>query len=248
MSEKPFVIIIPSYKNAKWYCKNLQSAISQRYENYRVLYTDDYSPDNTGNLVEEFLEKHDKKKLVSLAKNKERIGALHNIYNMIHSCDDDEIVVTLDGDDWFPNSNVLSKLNKVYSGDVWMTYGQYRSYPNNRIGCSKQIPQEVIDNASYRSHGWCSSHLRTFYAWLFKSIKKEDLQHNGKFYSMAWDLPMMFPMLEMSGNRGKFLSDVLYIYNYDNPLNDAKVNLKLQESLEVVARSSAKYPLLDKKP
>jgi glycosyltransferase involved in cell wall biosynthesis len=248
MSTKSFVIIIPSYNNSRWYRKNLQSAISQNYSNFRIVYTDDHSSDNTGNLVGEFLKENDKTGLVKLIKNNNRIGSLNNLYNMIHSCDDNEIIVTLDGDDWFPHSDVLSTLNVVYNDDVWMTYGQYRSYPDNRIGCSKQIPIDVINNCSYRSYQWCSSHLRTFYAWLFKLIKKEDLQHNGKFYPMAWDLPMMFPMLEMSGHHHRFLNEVLYIYNYDSPINDAKVNLALQEGLEAVARSKQKYELLNNRP
>lgn len=52
------------------------------------------------------------------------------------------------------------------------------------------------------------------------------------FYRMAWDQAMMFPMLEMSGHRAKFISDVPYIYNAANPINDCKVDRQLQRSLE----------------
>jgi len=243
MTEKNFVIVIPSYKNAKYYERNLSSVFSQNYDNFRVLYVDDKSPDNTGELVREYVEKHNIGDKASVKINEERVGALENLYNMIHSCQDDEIIVTLDGDDWFAHPNVLQKLNQVYSAnDVWLTYGQYKSFPDNRLGCSQQIPPHVIQGSKYRRFKWCSSHLRTFYSWLFKRIDKSDLlDKNGKFYPMGWDLAFMFPMLEMSKDHHKFIKDVLYIYNYETPINDAKVNIKLQQSIEFEVRAKKIY-------
>lgn len=242
-NEKKMVVVIPSYKNAQWYERNLNSALSQNYSNYRIIYTDDLSPDNTGELVDGFLNKHNQKKRVQLIRNNERKGALRNLYEMIHSCDDDEIILTLDGDDWFPHSKVLTRVNQAYSDDkTWMTYGQYKDYPHGGKGCSRQIPPNIINGVQYRQFGWCSSHLRTFYAWLFKKIKKEDLiNENGEFYAMAWDLFIMFPMLEMSGHHATYIPDVLYSYNTTNPINDHKVNHRLQVNLERLARSKPKY-------
>ena len=249
MKQNKFCIVIPSYKNEKWCEKNIASALSQNYSNFRIVFTDDFSPDKTAQKVEKFVQNQAKKSLVEIHKNSERLGALHNLYTMIHNCADDEIVVTLDGDDWFPHPNVLSMLNNIYQGNVWLTYGQYKSHPDGRIGCSRQIPQNIIQTAGYRQFRWCSSHLRTFYSWLFKRIKKEDLTgQDGKFYIMTWDLFFMFPMLEMSAERHRFVKDVLYIYNYENPINDAKVNLKLQQGLERFARAMPKYSRIEKAP
>lgn len=54
-------------------------------------------------------------------------------------------------------------------------------------------------------------------------------------------LTMMFPMLEMAGHRSKFVSDILYIYNVANPINDSKVNIQLQQGLEKLIRAKRKY-------
>jgi hypothetical protein len=161
---------------------------------------------------------------------------------MVHSCEDDEVIVVLDGDDYFPHSKVLDRLDKEYSkGNIWITYGQYRSFPDNGLGCSRQIPQHIIDSNSFRKFQWCSSHLRTYYAWLFKKINKEDLMLDGKFLEMTSDLAAMFPMLEMAGSRQSFISDVIYIYNYASNLNDAKVNVKLQQDIERMLRNKTPY-------
>ena len=54
----PFCIIIPSYNNAKSkiYLRNLDSIFMQDYQNYRVLYIDDKSPDKTGYFVNEYVK------------------------------------------------------------------------------------------------------------------------------------------------------------------------------------------------
>ena len=245
--KKNFVIVIPSYNNVKWCEKNILSTLNQNYDNYRVIFTDDCSADGTFERVSEIVNTSTKKDKFVLVKNTTRVGALANLYNMIHSCDDDEIVLTLDGDDWLANENVLNKLNEVYSsGDVWMTYGQYQNYPDGGRGVAQTIPQHVLNSSSFRQFTWCSTHLRTFYSWLFKNINKEDLCYDGRFMSMTWDMAMMFPMLEMSGNRSRFIDDVLYTYNMDNPINDHKVNIKLQQDLDRYVRRLTKYQKLDK--
>lgn len=238
-----FVIVIPTYKNSEWVERNLESVFCQDQKNYRVIFVDDCSPDDTFEKAQSIIEKHKEEDRVTLIKNTERKGALHNLYDSIHSCEDNEIVITLDGDDWFANDKVLNKLTDSYVDEnVWMTYGQYQSWPDNGAGCSRQIPKHITAHNLFRQYGWCSSHLRTFYSWLFKKIKKEDLlDTSGNFYPMAWDLAFQMPMLEMCGPHAIFLSDVMYIYNIANPINDSKVNLKLQQSLEREIRAKPKY-------
>jgi glycosyltransferase involved in cell wall biosynthesis len=239
-------VVIPSYNNRQWYKQNLCSLCTQDYDNFRAIYIDDCSSDRTGELVEEFIAENNLGKRIHLIRNRVRVGALQNLYNAIHSCHDHEIIVILDGDDWFAHNLVLKKINEVYADpNCWMTYGQYISWPDNMHGYSKQIPFHITEANNFREYEWCASHLRSFYVWLFKMIKKDDLMSpNGTFYLMAWDQAMMFPMLEMSGHRAKFISDVLYIYNAANPINDSKVNRQLQQNLEVLIRTQKKYDRL----
>ena len=241
MEENRFVIIIPSYNNKPWCRKTLLSVLNQQYSNFRVIYTDDCSTDGTSEEVKDIIAKFDKNKKISLVTNKERLKTMENTYNMVHSCEDNEIIVLLDGDDWFPHSKVLERLNKEYNKGVWMTYGQYQSFPDGGLGCSRQIPENVIKTNSFRKFRWCSSHLRTYYAWLFKKIKKEDLMHNNKFLEMTADLAAMFPMLEMAGYKQSFIPDILYIYNCSSPINDFKININLQQEMERKIRAIQPY-------
>jgi glycosyltransferase involved in cell wall biosynthesis len=245
---KKIAVITPSYNNRQWYERNLSSVVDQDYHNFRVIYVDDCSSDGTGELVEQFIADHNSGSLIHLIRNPVRVGALQNLFNTIHSCDDDEIVILLDGDDWLAHNEVLKKIDEVYTNpDVWMTYGQYRSWPDDTNGYSREIPSDVIESNNFRENEWCASHLRSFYAWLFKLIKKEDLiSPCGTFYHMAWDQAIMFPMLEMAGHRAKFISEVLYIYNAANPINDHKVDRDLQRRLETAIRMQKRYDRLNK--
>ena len=240
--EKRFVIVIPSYNNQRWCEKNIFSALNQDYGNFRIIFTDDCSSDETYKLVSAAVEASPNKHRCTIIRNQTRVGALANLYNMIHSCADDEIVLTLDGDDWFPHNNVLNKLREHYkSGDIWMTYGQYTNSTDGAYGVAARYSDSVIATNTFRKAPWGASHLRTFYSWLFKKIKKEDLYYQGSFMMMTWDLGMMIPMLEMAGPHSKFIPDILYVYNMENILNDHKVNGKLQQALDKYVRTLPKY-------
>lgn len=247
LSDRKFVVVIPSYNNHKYCERNILSALNQDYKDFRIIFTDDYSKDNTFERVTNIVNSHKNKDKCTLIKNTVRVGALENLYNMIHSCNDEEIVLTLDGDDWLANNNVLKTLNNYYcKEDIWMTYGQYTNHPMGGTGIAQEYPAKVIEANSFRQHTWGASHLRTFYSWLFKKIDKKDLMYQDKFLEMTWDFAIMFPMLEMSGKRSKFLKDILYVYNLENPINDHKVNQKLQQKLDVHLRNAKKYSLIDK--
>lgn len=240
--ERPIVVVIPSYNNKDWYKKNLDSVLSQVYSNFRVIYTDDHSDDGTASLVKEYLLEHDKVKRVTFIENPERIGALGNMYQMVSSCNKNDIIVSVSGDDWLYDPHVLHYINRVYSDpNVWMTYGQFLAYPLNAKGFASQVPQEVIDQNSFRTNGGHVTHLKTFYAGLFQKVKHEDLLYQGKYYQMAGETAYLLPMLEMAGNHSKFTPRLLYVYNMNNPISDEKVDRSFQQQLDMDIRSKEKY-------
>lgn len=249
--EKPFVIVIPSYNNEAYCEKNLTSILTQQYTNYRVIYIDDASTDATYAKVQEIVSHSSLKEKVKVIHNASNQGSLSNLYHTIHTCQDQEIVVIVDGDDFLAHEHVLTKLNRVYSTTpTWMTYGNFLDYPSYKqkpVTC-KPFAKNVVFNNSYRSHEWVSSHLRTFYAGLFKQIQEEDLTYKGRFFPMAGDLAFMFPLLEMSGKHTSYVGEILYLYNRTNPLNDHKVNFALQNECANYIRHLPKYKRLKALP
>ena len=237
-----FVIVIPSYNNERYCIQNLESVLNQEVDApFEVIYINDCSTDATGSLVDEFLHTHPLKDKVKVIHNAQRVGtSLGNLYYAIHTCADHKIIVNLDGDDYLAHSGVLARLKQEYDDpSVWVTYGQFIWYPQNYPGFCREIPQWVLDSNSIRKYDFVTTHLRTFKAGLFKRIKKEDLLYNGEFYPMAGDMAWIYPILEMaSKGHIRFIPDVLYLYNHENPISDHNKNVDLQMSLtyEIIAK------------
>ncbi len=251
---KPFVIVIPSYNNEEYVERNLDSVLTQDYENYRVIYVDDCSTDKTYEKALGLIEKSEIS--VLLIRNEKNQKALHNLYDAVHLCQNDEIVVLLDGDDWFSHKGVLKELNRYYNDpNVWLTYGQYMTYPNYELGiCREPLFKTYLKSGNLRKVGlfskptdWFFSHLRTFYAGLFKKIEKEDLLYKGQFFSSAWDLAILFPMVEMAREHAVFVPSVLYIYNRETPFNDDKLRAEEQYRLNLYIRSMPPYKKIKKR-
>ncbi len=276
--ELPFVVVIPSYNNSEWVEANLQSIFMQKYSNYRVIYINDSSTDETSEKVENIALKHisendllfnsiaftgdcsprsidtfavteknssNSQPFFTLVNNEKRCGSLCNIYRAITSCLDKEIIVLVDGDDWLFDETILNKLNEAYqSNHIWLTHGNLIEYPHGGATWCEPVPEELIATNAFRGFK-CPSHLRTFYTWLFKKINLEDLTHNGDFFAMTGDQAIMFPMIEMAGERHLFISDVLYVYNMKNPINDNKVNPQQQRDLESQIRALPPYSRLN---
>lgn len=241
-NQQRLVVVILSYNNMPWYKKNLAMLKAQEHTNWKAVYVDDASPDGTGQAVERYLKENNLTEKVTLIKNSTRRGALANIYDVVHTLRDRDIVVVYDGDDWFAHTQVLSRVADAYkNNDVWLTYGQYKEHPERFVGATEAFPQAVIDRNLFRQYRWISSHLRTFYAGLFKRIEKKDLLYNGEFFAKAGDMAIMFPMLEMAGNRIKRMDEILYVYNLENPLNDWKDDLGLVLTLDRYIRSQKPY-------
>lgn len=248
--QRPFVIVIPSYNNSKYVNENLKSCLNQKYDNFRVIYVNDKSNDDTLEKVNKLSKQHP---FLEIINNSERKYALQNIYDTIHEkvCND-EIVVLVDGDDRLADTNVLSYLNQVYSSeDVLLTYGQFGRIINGSLlpGEAKPLNVKHIKKNTYRRDRlFPFTHLRTFYAWLFKRINPRSLKDsNNTFYRSAWDLAIMYPMLEMSGGKFKYIDKILYIYNSDNPISDHKVRREEQFSFTKKIRKLRPYKPLNKR-
>lgn len=245
--KKPIVVVIASYNNEKICEKNLQSVFDQTYDNYRVIYIDDCSKDQTYEKVKAFIQSKGQEHRVKLIHNETRQLKLPNLYHAYHSCKDHEIIFCLDGDDFLPHDRVLEQINQCYQNkDVWLTYGSAVIHPEYEIKTGQCLSEKtILKNQIRDSRQFTISMPRTFYAGLFKQIKLKDLFFNGLFYPSADDVAFMIPMIEMAGKHVLFLKDVLYIINDANPIREHKTSKNLGNTLRNHIFSQKKYQPLD---
>lgn len=242
MTKQKFKIIVPFYNVEDWIGKCVKSIQLQTCSDFECFLVDDISTDNSVNVIENLIQGDDR---FTLIQNTEKKFALRNIYEAIDSSgvDPEDVIVTLDGDDWFATKKALEALDTVYNEySCFMTYGSYIEYPSMVKGkFCRQIPPEVVASNTYRRSQWFSSHLRTFKRHLWNSINTDDLKKDGEFFRMTWDMAFMFPMLEMAGPLAIHIDKMLYSYNRQNPLNDDKVNHRLQLETEQHIRTKERY-------
>lgn len=247
-SSLEFVIVVPSFNNERFCIQNLASIAQQSYPHWHLYYIDDASSDRTGQLVDDFIKSQGLNGRCTIVHNKKRKGSLANFYEAIHKIAPYKVIVALDGDDRLAHPRVLDILAAAYADkNVWLTYGDFISDPRGWGSCCEAIPPSVLNSRSFRSYRWVFGHLRTFYAKLFQLIQVEDFQMKGVFFPMVGDMAFMFPMAEMA-SRGhiRFIQDILYIYNVQNPINDHRVNASQLQSLDKYIRLMPPYQALDK--
>jgi hypothetical protein len=83
---------------------------------------------------------------------------------------------------------------------------------------------------------------------LFLKINPEDLKdpQTQDYVSYAPDLSFQFPMLEMCGvDKSRYIPDILYVYNRENPLNESKQNQMEIMRIETMLRNKPVYDTLN---
>ena len=220
--------------------KCLNSIIKQSYKNFQVKVVDDCSTDSSYELASEICANY---KNFDICQNAKRIGALNNICNLLSLRINEPsktIDILLDGDDYLYSGDVLNIIYDTYlNKNCLITYGSHLSSKGVQ---GKKYPWIIRKLNLYRKYFWYASHLRTFRHDLWLSINPNDLLNkNGQYFSVAWDLAIMFPMLEMAGERQEFLEDLLYVYNDQNPISDHKIRRKEQILVAKEIRRKKRY-------
>lgn len=260
MSKKNKIkVIIPFYNPGDYFDMCINSVLTQDYDNYDVLFIDDFSSDDSytkipacnyqvneknepitnekGELV--ISEIHPileitKCNSVNAWKASERLTALPNIHNGIinYSNDPDDIIFIMYGDDWLVNKGVLSKINDFYNqNDCLLTYGSSRlsdgkkcysqEYRENEFPILRRITPKFSHPITFK---------RSLYTKFCDLDPKFDhfLDEKGRWFSVCSNFAIFYPLADIAGfEKTKYMKDIVYIYNTDNPLNSEKLNSDL---------------------
>ena len=216
-----FKVVVPFYNAENWIEKCIGSLKIQNYDNFQCFLVDDMSTDGTNELALRAIAGDKRFKLI---KNDQKHYALGNIAKTIEkmNCEEEDIIILLDGDDWLASSYSLDTLSNAYfDKNCLMTYGSYVYNPSGFRGEEPSCySQHIIDANLFREDDWRGSHLRSFKYKLWKHIDHKDLKDDaGDYFKVAYDQAIMLPLLELAGDMSEFIEESLYVYNKQNPLN-----------------------------
>jgi glycosyltransferase involved in cell wall biosynthesis len=131
-----FVIAIIGRNNGAFLEKTLSSALSQKYEKFRILYVDDASDDGTASLFSG--EAYSRVELIRMDAPQ---GFESCLQELLKRCNDSEILVVLGEKDWLAHPWVLQRLNQYYADpDLWCTTGECLRFPSYKRGDNSSCP------------------------------------------------------------------------------------------------------------
>lgn len=226
-AQQRIVVIAPMFNAERYIAKCIESVISQDYDNYHMYIIDDCSTDNSVDVALKYRSDN-----VTVISNTTNMGAVYNHVNTItQHCNPDDIVMLLDGDDWLVADNqIFHTFNNLYDGTTEFTYGSCWSLVDDIPLVAQPYPEKVKAARSYRKHrfNWNMpyTHLRTFKAGLLFGIDHQQFKdENGNWYKAGGDGAVFYSLIEKADpSKVKVVTDIVYVYNDVNPLNDYKVN------------------------
>lgn len=119
MHQDPLIsIIVPVYKVEQYLSKCVDSILNQTYENLEVILVDDGSPDNCGNICDEFASKDDRVRVIH-KKN----GGLSSARNAGIDVARGEYFGFVDSDDWIEPEMYEMLLSAARKYDAKVAYG-----------------------------------------------------------------------------------------------------------------------------
>lgn len=240
-----FKIIVPSYNNEEWIERCLQSIVDQEYKDFEVLVIDDAATDGQRSLIRDFVAGRENWMAFHNSENRKCPANLVRGISFFNPAPE-EIIVLVDGDDFLPHPGVLTRVAEAYENpDVWLTYGNYEPWPENTGQVKAEAySKEEIEQRDFRTR-ILFNHLITFKMFLWSEIPLSAFRYDdGKWLDVGYDRSIMFPMLEMAGERHLFIDENLYTYNAVNSLSDVHVRLQAAQVVHRLLRDRPKFDRL----
>lgn len=114
-------IITPSYNNAKFITKTIESVINQTYSNWEMIIVDDSSTDNSIEVIQEFVMKEEK---ITLLINKKNIGAAETRNVAIRQAKG-RFIAFLDSDDIWKSNKLEFQIQYMIQNNFAFTFTSY---------------------------------------------------------------------------------------------------------------------------
>jgi len=226
-----FKVIVPGGPAEKYIDRCMQSILGQKDVDVEVQVMLDACGDKTPEIIQKY--KSDK---VHVNVNREaKLLPIGNIVEGIKKLkiEDNDVIVTVDADDWLAHPNVLKTVATYYveNPHLLLTHGSWQDYPKSGNIFNNSIPYVKAEfDRGIRKGLFHGSHLRTFKYKCFKDIPDHFFKNkDGRYFDSAGDTALMFALLESAGFENiKFIPEVLYIYNRETEFNEDKVKNQTQ--------------------
>ena len=120
-------IIVPCYNSSKFICECIDSVIDQSYSNWEMLIVDDYSTDNSRDLILKYSKNNKKIKTFFLEKN---VGPAE-ARNIAISNSKGKYIAFLDSDDVWRNNKLERQIHFMNNNKISFSFTSYQPISEN---------------------------------------------------------------------------------------------------------------------
>lgn len=145
-------IIMPSYNSAKFIPTTIESVLNQAYQNWEMIIVDDTSSDSSNDIIDDFIQRDNRIKLIKLDKNSGPAIARNRAIEEAKG----RYIAFLDSDDLWTPDKLSKQISFMQKHDVALSYTGYyrieeasgeiidRIYVPKKVNYSELLKQNII--------------------------------------------------------------------------------------------------------
>ena len=146
-----------------------------------------------------------------LIRNEKRMYPAYNRYNQYKLCPDNDIIIFLDGDDWFIDTKCLKIIDNIYSNnDIKWSLSNHKTFKNGKLNflpVNVKVPKEI--DKPYICH------LRCGYGYVWNKMDINWIKMDGNFIRWMSDWNEILYALNNYGQPFK-INTSLIVYNLES--------------------------------
>ena len=143
-------IITPAYNSAAYIAETIESVLAQTYTNWEMLIVNDYSKDNTAEIVQSYAKKDKRIKLINLQQNSGAAAARNTAIQNAKG----RYIAFLDSDDLWKKEKLQKQIEITQQNGYAFTYTSYEHFKGTKenIQNQVQIPKSLNYNKALKGN------------------------------------------------------------------------------------------------
>lgn len=224
-------VIVPVYKVEKYIDRCLESLINQDFDSFEIILVDDGSPDNCGNICDEYSKKFGFIKVVH-KKN----GGLSSARNVGLEVASGSYICFVDSDDWL-DSHALSALYKIaIDNNAEIVSGSYKLAKDSRVKNKSKNNVKIYDRddaLEYYLRQGMSNIISEYPAW--SKLYKAELFEGERFPvgQLYEDVVTVFKLIKKTKVYAKTEKIIYYYFQNTSSITHNKFKMADMDAIKI---------------
>lgn len=180
LKEELVSVIVPVYKVEKYLSKCIESIINQTYKSLEIILIDDGSPDNCGNICDEYAKKDNRIRVIH-----KQNGGLSDARNAGIVASSGEYLMFIDSDDYIHPEMILKLYKRLIKDGSDMALCGFSYVDENGEGIDKMNQKSPIKDEVLNKTEFFNKALKASGCWYYviacNKLYKKEIFNNIKF-------------------------------------------------------------------